>query len=117
MNTFLEMCVSSLCREHANLHCIPSEEEKLDCTAGLLREIRTFGRDVEPSVSPLTNALGGLSGGGRGGDTSGAAAAPSFVECPGTYPALSLCLGRRRLLASLLHEESACCSGGQPYAD
>ena len=31
------------------------------------------------SVSPLTNTLGGLSGGGRVGDTSGAAPAPSFV--------------------------------------
>ena len=46
----------------------------------LLREIRTFGRAVEgSSVSPLTNTMGGLSGGGRGGDTSGAVSAPSFV--------------------------------------
>ena len=46
----------------------------------LLREIRTFGRAVEgSSVSPLTNTMGGLSGGGRGGDTSRASSAPSFV--------------------------------------
>ena len=46
----------------------------------LMREIRTFGHAVEgSSVSPLTNAMGGLSGGRRGGDTSGAITAPSFV--------------------------------------
>ena len=42
--------------------------------------IRTFGRAVEgSSVSPLTNTMGGLSGGGRGSDTSRASSAPSFV--------------------------------------
>ena len=43
-------------------------------------ETRTFGRAVEgSSVSPLMNAVGGLSGGRRGGDTSGAITASSFV--------------------------------------
>ena len=80
VTTFLELCVSSLCRgqanilrirdyifrivrNHANLLCIPSVAEKLDYQAGLLCEIRTFGRAVEGSnVSTLTNAMGGLSG-------------------------------------------------------
>ena len=35
---------SALCRDHANLHCILSVEEKLDFTAGLLRDTRTIGR-------------------------------------------------------------------------
>ena len=40
-----------------------SPQKKLDYTAGLLLDIRTFGRAVEcTSVSPLTNAMGGLSG-------------------------------------------------------
>ena len=50
---------SALCRDHDNLHCILSVEEKLHCTAGLLRDIRTFGRAVE-GIS-VTNAMGGLS--------------------------------------------------------
>ena len=83
MTSFLELCVSSLCqghaisvekknfsdssalwRDHADLHCFLSIEEKLDCTdAGLLRDIRTFGRAVEgASVSHLTNAMDRLSG-------------------------------------------------------
>ena len=46
----------------------------------LFCEIRTFGRAVEgSSVSPPTNAMGGLSGGRRGCDTSGAITVPSFV--------------------------------------
>ena len=55
---------SALCRDHTDLHCFLSVEEKLDCTdAGLLRDIRTFRRAVEgASVSPLTNAMGGVSG-------------------------------------------------------
>ena len=46
---------SSLCRDHANLQCITSVEEKLD---GLLRCIRTFGRAVEgrKEISQLTCA-------------------------------------------------------------
>ena len=46
----------------------------------LLFVIRTFGRADEGSiVSPRTNTIGGLSGGRRGGDLSGAGSAPSFV--------------------------------------
>ena len=60
--------------------CLSGKKE-LDCTARLLREIRTFGRAVEcSSVSPLTNTMGGLSGGKRGDDTSGAHASTSFTR-------------------------------------
>ena len=49
----LEFCASSLCKNHGNRRCIPSVEDKLDYTGGLLRDIRTFGRVVEGSnVSP-----------------------------------------------------------------
>ena len=46
---------SSLCRDHANLQCTTSFEEKLD---GLMRCIRTFGRAVEgrTEISQLTCA-------------------------------------------------------------
>ena len=65
----------SLVQDHANL--LSAEDKNL---TRLQREIRTFGRAVEgSSVSLLTNAVGGLSGGRRGGDTSGAITAPSFV--------------------------------------
>ena len=90
VTSFLDLCASSLCRNDADLLCIPLVEEKLDYTAGLLREIRTFGRAVEGShVSPLTDTMGGLSGGGRGGDTSEAAPSPSFVGArprPDSWP-------------------------------
>ena len=33
VTTFLELCASSSCRNHGNLLCIPSVEEKLDYTA------------------------------------------------------------------------------------
>ena len=46
---------SSLCKDHANLQCITSVEEKLD---GLMRFLRTFGRAVEGRtvISQLTCA-------------------------------------------------------------
>ena len=73
--TLLELYLSALCRDHSNL--LSAEDKNL---TRLLREIRTFGRAVEGSnVSLLTNAVGGLSGGRRGGDTSSAITAPSFV--------------------------------------
>ena len=61
----------------------------------LLREIRTFGRAVEgSSVSLLTNAVGGLSGGRRGGDTSAITAPSSAGARPRVGPlALVLATG------------------------
>ena len=60
-----------------NVQPIPCRRENRHSCGGspiicgpLFRDIRTFGRAVEgSSVSPLTNTMGGLSGGGRGGDT------------------------------------------------
>ena len=48
-NYLLELRVSSLCKNHADLLCIPSVAKELDCPARLLREIRTFGRAIEAS--------------------------------------------------------------------
>ena len=72
----LELYVSSLRRSHADLHCAL---QTTDYTSRFVRELRTFGRaDDGSSVAPLTKAIGGLAGGGRGGDTSEAVTAPSF---------------------------------------
>ena len=58
------------------------------------RDIRTFGRAVEgSSVSPLTNTVGGLSGGGRGSDMSGVCSAPSLIISRLRARALALDLG------------------------
>ena len=81
-------------------------KEKLDYTAGLLREIRTFWTCCWGLQRfTLTNAMGGHSGRGRGGDTSGAAPAPSFRP---RSRLLAFFFCRPRLLPSLLHEESVC---------
>ena len=76
-------CKISLRKKKKNVQLIPWRREYRYSCAGLpiispalrgrlFRDIRTFERAVEgSSVSPLTNTLGGLSGGGRGGDTSG----------------------------------------------
>ena len=74
-----------LCAEK-NVQPIRKRREKRhSCTGSpricgrLFRDIRTFGRAVEgSSVSPLTNTMGGLSGGGRGVDTSGVSSAPTL---------------------------------------
>ena len=60
--------------QRKNVQPIPCRRENRHSCAGspticgrLFRDIRTFGRAVEgSSVSPLTNTMGGLSGGGRG---------------------------------------------------
>ena len=69
------VCTCHPCKR--NVQPIPCRRENRHSYAGspiicgrLFRDIRTFGRAVEgSSVSPLTNTMGGLSGGGRGGDT------------------------------------------------
>ena len=52
--------------------------------------------------------MGGLSGGGRGGDKSGAASSSFIRQCPAPSPTIGLCFCRQRLMPSLLHEESVC---------
>ena len=119
----LELCVSALHKCHAKYflsltcHCAkghakflcaeqnvqPSpyrRENRHSCEGSpiicgrLFRDIRTFGRAVEgSSVSHLTNTTGGLSGGGRGGDTSGVYSAPSLVSSRLRARALDLDLG------------------------
>ena len=81
---------------------IPCRRENRHSSAGspiicgrLFRDIRTFGRAVEgSSVSPITNTMGGLSGGGRGSDTSGVCSAPSLIISRLCARALALDLGR-----------------------
>ena len=68
------------CRRENRHSCAGSPIISCAFHGRFFRVIRTFGRAVEgSSVSPLTNTMGGLSGGGRGGDTSGVCSAPSFV--------------------------------------
>ena len=84
-----------LCAEQ-NAQPIPSRENRHSFAGSpiicgrLFSDIRTFGRAVEgSSVSPLTNTMGGLSGGGRGGDTSGSVPL-LHSSSPGFVPALAL---------------------------
>ena len=71
---------NSIQRERRRQTCVEEGAASSTSRGLLLREIRTFGRAVEGSnLSPITNTIGGLSGGRRGGDMSGAASAPSLV--------------------------------------
>ena len=68
------------CRRENRHSCAGSPIISSAFRGRIFRDIRTFGRAVEgSSVSPLTNTMGDLSGGGRGCDTSGVCSAPSFV--------------------------------------
>ena len=109
-NTYIhEFCVSSLHRCHAKILCAKKKKVQLNpygrenrhsCEGSsilcgrLLRDIHTFGRAGEGSyVSPLRNTMGGLSGCGRGGDTSGVGSTPSFIISRLRARALALDLG------------------------
>ena len=90
-----------LCAKKKNVQPNPCRRENRHSCAGspiicgrLFRDIRTSGRAVEgSSVSPLINTMGGLSGGGRGGDTSGVCSAPSLIISRLRARALVLDLG------------------------
>ena len=90
-----------LCAKNNNVQPIPCRSEHRHSCAGspiicgrLFRDIRTFGRAVEgSSVSPLADTMGGLSGGGRGDDTSGVCPAPSLITSRLRARALPLDLG------------------------
>ena len=99
-----------LCAKKKNVQPIPCrrKENRHSCAGSpiicgrLFRDIRTFGRAVEgSSVSPLTNTMGGLSGGGRGSDTSGVCSAPSLIISRLRARALALDFGLWHLLSFL----------------
>ena len=108
MLLFFKKKVCTWTKGHAKFLCAkkkvpltPCRRENRHSCAGspiicgrLFRDIRTFGRAVEgSSVSPLTNTVGGLSGGGRGGDTSRVCSAPSLTISQLRARALALDLG------------------------
>ena len=84
-------------------------ENHHSCAGAPNNQIRTFGRAVDcSSVPPLTNTMGGLSGGGRGGDTSGVSSAPSFVIARLRARALALeRLPQEGILKSVIFENVA----------
>ena len=87
-----------------NVQLIPCRRENLHSCAGSPTISSTFRgrRAVEgSSVSPLTNTMGGLSGGGRGGDTSGVCLCPFIRHRRVSCPSFGLGFGLWHLLSSL----------------
>ena len=92
-----KICTYHPCTKgHAQFLCAKTKQRATDSIicCRLFRGIRTFGRAVEGSSdSPLTITMGGLSGGGRGGDTSGLCSAPSLIISQLRVRAFALDLG------------------------
>ena len=102
----------SLCRGHATVsrrrNSVILAQGPCDSVQRKIRhqarhKVRTSGPALEGSiVSPLVNTMGGLSGGRRDGDVSGAASAPSRRAA---IPSFGLGFGLWKPLPSLCHQE------------